>query len=71
MMDDGTADRLFEEAAALVEQYEYEEAVDRFQQAHNLAPQNTIIMDYFADALLEIGQVDEAQQISLEIANAV
>jgi thioredoxin-like negative regulator of GroEL len=64
-MNGSTVERLLAEAAAFVEQYEYQAAVDKFHEAYQLEPDNTMVLDNLSEVLLEIGQVDDALNISL------
>ena len=59
-------DGLLAEAAAFVEQYEYQAAVDKFHEAYQLEPENTLVLDSLAEVLLEIGHVDDALNISMD-----
>lgn len=65
-MDTDTITELLAEAAELVQMFEYQEAVQKFYEAHQLEPENTTVLDQLAEVLLEIGQVDDAQHISNE-----
>jgi len=55
---------LLAEATELVQMYEYQAAVDKYGEAYNMEPENTLILDSLAEVLLEIGDVEHAQEIS-------
>ena len=59
-----SVDDILAEAAELVQMYEYQAAVDKYGEAYNMEPDNTVILDSLAEVLLEIGEVDNAQVIS-------
>lgn len=65
-MDTDSVTELLAEAAELVQMFEYQEAVQKFYEAHQLEPENTTVLDQLAEVLLEIGQVDDAQHISIK-----
>ena len=70
-MEVSSVDELLAEAASLVERYEFQEAVNKFHEAHQLEPENTTVLDNLAEVLLELGQVDDAQHISFERQNPI
>ncbi|MEQ1903290.1 MAG: tetratricopeptide repeat protein [Pirellulaceae bacterium] len=57
--------------SALVSQHKFREGVAQSDQALKLAPGNKFILSSRADALLELGRVDEAEAIFSEIAKSV
>lgn len=63
-MDVDAVSDLLAEAAELVQMGDYQDAVQKFSEAHQLDPENTTVLDSLAEVLLEIGQVDDAQHIS-------
>lgn len=63
-MDTDSVSELLAQAAELVQMFEYQDAVNKFYEAHQLEPENTKVLDSLAEVLLEIGHVDDAQHIS-------
>ena len=65
-MELASVEDLLAQAAELVEQYEFQAAVNKFYEAHQLEPDNTTVLDNLSDVLLELGLVEDAQHISLK-----
>lgn len=65
-MELASVDELLAQAAELVEQYEFQAAVNKFYEAHQLEPDNTTVLDNLSEVLLELGLVEDAQHISLK-----
>lgn len=56
--------QLLQEAADFVQMFEYQQAVDKFHEAYQLEPENTEVLDNLAEVLLELGEVEDAHNIS-------
>ena len=63
-----TVDELLDKAADCIEKYELELACKFFEKALFLEPENTNVLDEFAQLLLEIGKSERATNISFFIS---
>lgn len=63
-MSSSSVEQLLQEADELVQMYEYQKSVDKLHEAYQLSPNNTDVLDKLAEVLLEVGQIEDAQNIS-------
>ena len=59
-----SVEQLIRDANRHLERLELEEACQLFQRAHMLRPEDTNIMDALADVLIQLGDVEEAMNVS-------